>query len=76
MASALPTDLRDIALQLVDSTELQDRTIREIRVGSRGGSRVGSVAGDERIADDDVDAYLWDFIEASQELSDATGASR
>ena len=76
IASALPTDLRDIALQLVDSTELQDRTIREIRVGSRGGSRVGSVAGDERIADDDVDAYLWDFIEASQELSDATGASR
>lgn len=64
-ASVLPIDLRDLALQLVENTELQDQTLQEIREGS-------TAAGGEV---DDVDAYLWDFLETSQDLSEAERAA-
>ena len=97
VASALPIDLRELALELAGSTELQDRTLHDIRSGvgggvslSRGGSIVnGGGGGFVEIQDlgeasqgsglgeveenggvpDDVDAYLWDFIETSQDLA-------
>ena len=60
-----------LALQLVDSTELQDRTISQIRDGS-------TTNAEDVPPEEDVDAYLWDFIETSQDLSEnaeAGGAS-
>lgn len=96
VASALPIDLRELALELAGSTELQDRTLQDIRSGgggvslSRGNSIVnGGGGGFVEIQDlgeasqgsglgeveenggvpDDVDAYLWDFIETSQDLA-------
>lgn len=64
VASALPNELRDIALQLVDSTELQDRTLQEIKDGAR------QADAEEPMAED-LDAYLWDFLETSQVLDEA-----
>ena len=63
VASALPGELRDLALQLVtDSPDLHAQTIHESYASAADGD------GSAPSAADDVDAYLWDFIEASQDL--------
>lgn len=58
VARQLPEELRDLALELVGSTELQDATLRECKEGCSNG------AADPA----DVDAYLWDFLEEAQSL--------
>ena len=57
----MPHELRDLALQLVEEPLLHERTLQQVRDGS--------AAGDDVPEADDVDAFLWDFIEANQDLA-------
>jgi len=65
VAKAMPDDLRSLALELVDNTELQDQTIALAKQPPDPDSRGGSPEPG------DIDSYLWDFLETSQALDEA-----
>ena len=67
VAMALPDDLRQLALELVEP-ELQDQTIANAKEEIKAEdpqSRRGSPTADE------LECFLWDFIETSQALDEA-----
>ena len=67
-AMALPHDLQEIALQLIDNTDLQDQCLREVRDNAPNARRLAS-AGSALDANnpEDLESFLWDFLEANQD---------
>mmetsp|Transcript_20768 Transcript_20768/g.46475 ORF Transcript_20768/g.46475 Transcript_20768/m.46475 type:complete len:379 (-) Transcript_20768:1729-2865(-) len=64
-AMSLTKDMQEVALQLMESTELQDQCLKEVKEGlplvSRGAS------GASQASSADLEHFLWDFLEASQD---------
>ncbi|KAL1510521.1 hypothetical protein AB1Y20_006824 [Prymnesium parvum] len=60
-ALALPSDLQEIALQLIDDTDLQDQCLKEVREG------MTNIDGANGQKNDDLESFLWDFLETSQD---------
>jgi len=84
VALALPPDLREFALEeLVGSTELQDLAIQEVVQAApsvsrqvSGASAASTGAGEAAVGGvGDAEDYLWDFLEASQDMADAGEAT-
>jgi len=63
----MPDELRSLALELIDDTELQDQTIALAKDATQADpqSRQGTP---EPV---DIEKYLWDFLETSQALDEA-----
>jgi hypothetical protein len=72
VAKALPSDLRSIALELVDSTRLQDETIAEVKEQVREAEALSNPASRAcSPSAQELETYLWDFLETSQALDEA-----
>ena len=61
----MPEELRSLALELLEDTSLQDATLAQLqRHGSPGSC--SSAQNGALPSLDDVESYLWDFLETSQ----------
>jgi len=72
-ADALPPDLQEMALQMLNQTDLQDEALEHMRSSGmphvqRGASLISATA-------DDMESFLWDFLETSQENASQGGAA-
>lgn len=66
-AKALPDDLQDVALHLVSNPDLQDEVLQQVQTDI---NQVGSSGASDTV---DLEAFLWDFLEANQDNVESKG---
>uniref|UniRef100_A0A7S0P3I6 HSF-type DNA-binding domain-containing protein n=1 Tax=Calcidiscus leptoporus TaxID=127549 RepID=A0A7S0P3I6_9EUKA len=67
-AKALPDDLQDVALHLVSNPDLQDEVLQQVQTDI---IQVGSPSASDTV---DLEAFLWDFLEANQDNIESKGS--